>query len=213
MSEEFVVKRGEGDDSAATLKAQVEAQVAAALEQASLELTEAQFALFKWELWAAGPWQKPGLEPGRIIALGQTAYIATVVWLNTEMCLNLAGFGGKIHLSYVTSNLETMRPVDDMDYTCCIPVEGDCPPYGKILVHIWKFEPTVAGCVLETNICARICNCNDELVPHYAGFVRWVRNYDYEHLFPPVYWTFDHPIRYLVYADGKCDCSEICYPY
>jgi len=199
------------DDPRETLKAQVEAEVEAALEQASLELTETQFALFQWEVWARGPWQHPSQAPGRIIALGQKAYIATVVWLNYEMCLNVSGFGGKIHLSYHTSNTETMRPVAAMDYACCIPVTGPCPRWGKRFVHIWEFEPTEAACILETNICARICNCNDKPVPHYAGFVRWVRNFDRDLLFPPPFLTFDHPIRYLVY-DNKdvCDCSVIC---
>ncbi len=199
----------EGADARETLKAQVEAQVAAALEQASLELTEAP-PPSDWEIWARGPWQDPGLEPGRIIRVNEKAYIATVVFLNQFMNNNVAAFGGKIQLNYFTSNMQTMTPISAMDYSCCLEPTVTANPLGAIYVSIWEFEPTEAGCVIETNICARLCNCEKEVVPGYAGFVRWVRNFDYDNLFPPVFWTFDHPIRYLVYDendDTNCDCD------
>ena len=202
----------EGADARETLKAQVEAQVAAVLEQTALELAEAPFPS-DWEIWARGPWQDPGLEPGRIIELDEKAYIATVVWLNQFMNNNVAAFGGKIKLTYFTANMQTMTPIDTLDYYCCFEPSFTTNAFGAIYVHVWEFVPPEAGCVIETNICARVCNCGGEAVPGYAGFVRWVRNFDYENLFPPVPWTFDHPIRYLVYDDKddtNCDCTELC---
>ena len=219
MSNDNVYER-EGDNKREVLKAAVEAKLAAALEQASVELTEVDptfMGLFDWAVIAIGPFQTAGplqTAPGRIIELGETAYIATIVMMNHPMCRNVGGFGGKVQLSYFTANTQTMLPVNDMEYVCCIQLdEKFCnpAPFPSFFVHIWEFKPTQAACILETNICARICNCKDEAVPHYAGFVRWVYDLDAEWLWPAGP-RFDHPIRYLVYDDevDPCDCSEMC---
>ena len=129
---------------------------------------------------------------------------------------NVSDFGGQVQLNYFTSNTQTMQPVSAMDFSCCIDpgaVTGIVTPIGTFYLHIWEFEPTEAACILETNICARICNCNDEVVPGYAAFVRWIANLDFDTFFPPVIFQFDHPIRYLVYDnedDTNCECSEDC---
>ena len=202
-----------------TLKKSVEDGLKEALKQVTTEIGEVPhefLGVFDWEIIALGPFQTPGppqTPPGRIIELGEKAYIATIVMMNHNMCVNVSGFGGKIQLSYFTSNTETMERVEEMDYTCCIYPDGVCNPEGlpSFFVHIWEFEPTEAACILETNICARICNCNDEAVPHYAGFVRWVLDLDPDWVWPAGP-RFDHPIRYLVYDDevDPCDCSVNC---
>lgn len=203
-SKDLTISRAEASDPGATLKARVESQFAAALEKAKLELTEVPvLGPFEWEVYAFGPWQNPGQEPGRIIALGQTAYIATVVWMNDSMCATVAGFGADVFLSYWTSNTQTMLPVTAMNHYTCIPITANG---GCFYVDIWEFQPTEAACLLETNICARICNCEGHVVPGYAGFVRWVEDFDPELLWPAGP-RFDHPIRYLVYDDkDKCPC-------
>jgi hypothetical protein len=211
---EVVVERG-GESPAEVLKAYVEAQMAAAFErkEATPELTEVPYLLpfFDWEIIAFGPWQTAGppqTPPGRIIELGETAYLATVVLMNPAMCTNILGFQGKIQLSYWTSNTQTMRPVPAMNYTCCLEIRDCVPAFAPFVVHIWEFVPTEAACTLETNICARVCNCKDHAVPHYAGFVRWCWDFDPSWLWPAGP-RFDHPVRYLVYDDkaDDCDCS------
>ncbi|MBE9508353.1 MAG: hypothetical protein IMY86_09925 [Chloroflexi bacterium] len=211
MSEEKTVLE-RGDDPRAILNAQVEAEVAAALEQVSLELTQAPppvQGIRQWEVYARGPYQfprDPAVDPGRIIFLGEKAYIDVVVWLNPQMCAELTAFKAKIELSFWTSNTQTMRPVPAMAYSCCIFTErGKC-----YYVTVWEFEPTEAACVLETNICARVCNCDNTVVPGYAGFVRHVYDFDPSKLFrpPPPGWGFDRPIRYMVAdPDYRCDCD------
>lgn len=212
MAEELEVSRG-GNDPRATLKAQVEAQFGAALEQAAtLELAEAPAGMGQWEVYAWGPWQDPGQMPGRIIQLGETAYIATAVWMDDVMCANIVGFEGKIELSYWTSNTQTMRPVPDMDHVCCI---FPTPDGGCFYITVWEFVPTEAACVLETNICARICNCQNHAVPGYAAFVRHCWDFDPSNLWPAPPrpgWAFDRPIRYMVsdMRDCVCDPSNTC---
>jgi hypothetical protein len=214
MAEEVTISRG-GDDPRETLKARVEARFAAALEEATAQLEVAEApAPDRWEIYAFGPWQDPGKAPGRIIFLGEKAYIAVVVWMNDPMCEDVNGFEAKIELNFWTSNTQTMQPVSAMDYTCCIERKPGDPCFN---VMIWEFEPTEAACVLETNICARICNCQNHPVPGYAGFVRHVFDFDPETLFfPPHFhppgWAFDRPIRYMVSDGSDCDCSVVCPP-
>jgi hypothetical protein len=214
MAEDLQVSRG-GDDPKATLKAYIEAQLGAATEEAAMaELAQAPQAPgpSRWEVYAWGPYQlpfDPANNPGRIIFLGEKAYIGVAVWLNPAACQDITGFEAKIELSFWTSNTQTMRPVPSMDYTCCIETHPGGPCF---YVTVWEFEPTEAACVMETNICARICNCNNHPVPGYAGFVRHVFDFDPENLFapPPPGWGFDRPIRYLVSDGSDCDCSVIC---
>lgn len=209
MSENVKVSLG-ADETLEAIRAEVEARFASALEEAGPEITEAPFP-YDWEVFAFGPFQTPALMPGRIIALGEDAFIVTVVWMNQLMCANVAGFEGKIALSYYTANTQEWHAIPNMEYHCCIPVTAaDCP----FFIHIWKFKPTEEGCILETNICAKICNCKDHVVPGYAGFVRWVHDFDAEALWPAGP-RFDHPIRYMVYdpENKECDCTEYCWPY
>ncbi|WP_420631731.1 hypothetical protein [Candidatus Leptofilum sp.] len=208
--------RGQKVTDAQKLKARVEAELTAMVEQAATELAEAPDPS-AWEVFAVGPYQDPGLEPGRIIELNDTAYIATVVWLNPFMDTNLSGLAGQIQLSYFTANKQTMEPVPDMNYHCCFEPGSPAlvwPGVGSFYVHVWEFVPSEAACILETNICARVCNCDGEAVPGYAAFVRWVPMLDFDAFFPsePAF-TFDHPIRYLVYNnedDTNCECTEAC---
>ena len=210
-TKEVNVSREAGDDPSATLKANVEAQFAAALERASLELTQTGIGNPNnlWEVYAWGPWQTisptPGpYAPGRIIMTGEAAYIAVGVWLNNAMLADMVGFGAHIELFLFTANTQTMEPLPALDHRCCVyPVAGQ-----NFYVCVWTLKPTVAACLYETNICARVCNCTGTLVPDYAGFVRHVYDFESDNLFPPTSgWQFDRPIRYMVADRGsKCEC-------
>jgi len=211
-SQEVTVSRAEVEDPSEILKAHVEAKFKAALDKkAALEIAQAGPTgnpANRWEVYAWGPWQAPDLAPGRIIMKGQKAYIATAVWMNSTMCTDVVGFGAKFELSYFTSNTQTMQPVPELNHSCCIfPVAGKC-----FYVTVWELEPQVEACLLETNICARLCTCNNKVVPDYAGFVRHVFDFDPDNLFPPYPfppgWQFDRPIRYMVAdRDRACDCD------
>lgn len=167
-----------------------------------------------WDLYAVGPYQAFGLEPGRVIEVGEWATIAVYVFLNPlvpspypgqNACDIITGFGAKVELNFFTSNMQTMTAVPGLNFHCCIPTTLNQCWYSCY----WTFRPTVAACLYETNICARICNCaNYQLgVPQYSGFVRWVENLDYDLLFGAYPYTFDHPIRFMVSDFSRpCDC-------
>jgi hypothetical protein len=161
-----------------------------------------------WDVIARGPWQAPGLEPGRIIQVGEEALIRVVVILNANFpagqsaCDIITGFGAKIQLNMFTSNMQTMTPEPNLSDSVCIDtVLGQCR-----YRHTFRIRPQTAACLYETNICARICNCDgSRSVPQFAAFVRWVRNLDFDLVFGAPRRTFDNPIRYMV-ADlnGRC---------
>lgn len=167
-----------------------------------------------WDLYAVGPYQNYGLEPGRVIELGEWATVAIYVYLNPfvpspypgqNACDIITGFGAKVELNIFTSNMQTMTAVPNLSTSVCLPTSiGQC-----WYSFYWRFKPSDPACLYETNICARICNCSDYPigVPQYSGFVRWVRNLDYDLLFGAYPYTFDHPIRFMV-SDYKQKCES-----
>jgi hypothetical protein len=169
-----------------------------------------------WDLYAIGPYQDFSLEPSRVIELGEWATIAVVVYLNPSVpnpfpgqnaCDIITGFGAKVDINVVTSNMQTMTPASGLNYHCCIKTT----PKQCWYVCYWHFKPTDPACLYETNICARICNCSGKPigVPQYSGFVRWVENLDYDMFFGAPQWVFDHPIRFMVHDYTQpCECPD-----
>jgi hypothetical protein len=142
---------------------------------------------------------------------GEEAYVDTIVWLNPIMAAAVESFGSCISLGYHTANTQTMTPVSELDAQRSIdpalmePVYSD-PWVGDFYLCTWKFQPKDPGCLYETNICARLCTCNNRSVPGYAAFVRWVADFDWDMFFGSPGWEFNNPIRYLV-ADPKAECG------
>lgn len=215
--EEDIVAERPPDTLDERLRSYVEAQLDKAREEAEAqaELSQAEFPfLFDWEVVAWGPWQvpfNPADDPGRIIFVGESAYIATAVIFNAAMATNVGGFGADIQLNYHTANTQTMQPAPSLTRSVCLPTSRNQWYY----VDVWQFTPQEAACLYEMNVCARICNCNNQTVPNYAAFVRHVYDYDPESLglvpwtIPPGSpgWQFDRPIRFMV-ADPETDCCS-----
>lgn len=214
MGEGMVVSREEGDEKGDALKAYLDAKLESLMTRRK-ETPREQLAgpQYYWDLFAIGPYQAPGLEPGRLIDLGEEATILVVVFLNpsypappaVDACTDLTQHNDKIELTFITSNMQTMRPVPDLTQVVCIPTTpGQC-----WYRYYWTFKPTEAACLYETNICARICNCNNQPLPQFAGFVRWVEDLDYDMFFGGGGWRFDRPIRFMVNDPKKeCECYE-----
>ncbi len=218
MSNETEIRRGTSS-KAEQIGKQAKAQLEAMLQAPGKELTEvpdwASGVGDNWEIYAMGPFQTfPANPPGRIVFLGETAYVITVLWLNPNMAAHLAGMGACVNLCYHTANTQTMTPVSAMDYTCSIdpaaPTYAD-PDYGSFYITVWEFTPTEAGCLFETNICGTVCNCKGNVAPGYAGFVRWVYDFDWDVFFGSPGWEFNNPIRYLVAdKEATCNCDNAC---
>lgn len=220
MPEEIVFERGEGDEPGNDQQAQLGAQLESLFERVSaspkvegaMAAPELAGPVRFWDVFAIGPYQNPALQPSRVIEVGESATILTVVYLNPffpssapgqNACDIITGFGAKIELNYITSNMQTMTPVPALSYSYCIPTTpGQCWYY-----HYWTFSPQEKACIYQTNICCRICNCNNYYVRQYSGFARWIADLDYDLIFGSPGLTFDQPIRFMV-SDYKerCNC-------
>lgn len=241
-STEATFERGDSEQVApeAALRAHVEAQLANAIskKQKTLELSKSPWPN-DWEVFAWGPfrWPQPDVQysPGRIVYTGETFYMAIAIWMNQQMCQDIVQHQDKFELSFVTSNMQKMLPADNMSFTCCIPTNQDGPCY---YVRVAAFTADEVACLMEMNICARICNCSGNYLPRYAAFVRHVYDFDPETLWPaipgvppgsPGYaddpglpfppapstpgWQFDRPIRFMVLDRlGTCECDDYCGP-
>jgi hypothetical protein len=209
MPEEVVVEQGNGEEPGADQQAQLDAQLEGLFEQARVTPELAGPPRF-WDLFAVGPYQVPALQPSRVIDVGEQATIMTVVYLNPSVpspdpgqnaCDIITGFGAKIELSYVFSNMETMQPEPDLSRTFCIETTpGQC-----WYRHYYTFTPQKQACKYYCNICCRICNCEYYYVRQYSGFARWIANLDFDMIFGAPVWVFDHPIRFMV-SDPKEKC-------
>lgn len=216
MPEEQTFSRGEGIDKLEARKAELDATLKEIFDRQdatpAAELTGPMGPLGEgwWNIYASGPRQAPGLEPARVIEVGEKAYIEWVVRLNTiyppgpgqNACDIITSHNDKIEIFFLTSNMQTMQPVPALSKCFYIPTTpGQC-----FYTGIFEFTPQEPGCLYEMNICARICNCSNKPLPQFSGFVTWVRNWDWEWLFRYVPWTFDHPIRFMVASKSDCGC-------
>ena len=217
MAEDMVINQGNGGGTAESMQASLDARLEGLFDQARVTPQLAGPARF-WDIVATGPYQVPAIQPSRLIDVGESATILVYVYLNPNVpnpapgqnaCDIITGFGGKIELSFVTSNTQTMQHVPELSHTHCIyTTPGQC-----WYRYYWTFRPRSAACLYETNICARVCNCNNYYVRQYSGFARWVANLDYDLIFGAPRWQFDHPIRYMVSdPNDRCDCPPLPQP-
>jgi hypothetical protein len=223
QSEEQTISRGDGGTAAEEMQAAIEARVAGIMDEAATtaraELAE---PLFWWEVFAIGPFQAGAqqappadlldqpLLPHRIIQVGEQASIFTVVFLNPlfpaaalSACDIITGFNAKIELNYVTSNMQTMTAVPELSASRCIETTRNVCVY----VDRFDFTPRDPACLYETNICARICNCDDYPIQPFAAFVRWVFDLDFDLFFGAQSPGFDRPIRFMV-SDFESGCTS-----
>lgn len=221
-SDELTFERGEGGSSGIDLRGVVEAKMQRIMESPRPELAE---PLFWWEVFAIGPFQEgaqvvaPGqgdlldqpLLPHRIIQVGESAKIFTVVVLNPDFpdpslsaCDIVTGFGAKIELNYFTSDTQRMVSVPALSATKTIQTVRNVCFY----VDEFEFTPQEPACLYETNICARICNCKDAPIQPFGAFVRWIIDLDSDQIFGSEVLEFDRPVRYMV-TDLESPCAPV----
>jgi hypothetical protein len=211
--------------TAEEVKVQLEAQLQAAYEKAaSTPRKEVAEPLFWWDLYAIGPIQPdagfygvtpPPFLPHRVIRAGEEAYIATILILN-PFPLPVPPYG--LVPSDILSNFCLPYKIEyhTCDTTNCtkgpanlnVTHEGHFVPGHFIYVDILHFKAERAGCIFETNICARILGCEYKdkygrtiecTAPPFAGFARWIVNLDPDLLFGAPLFEFDNPVRFMVY--------------
>src|SRR5262245_19382616 len=214
--EHALVKGATAED----VKALVEAELRYSLEKAkSKTKTEIAEPLYWWELYSflfqfpahlAPPFNGPLLSH-KVIRVGEKAYIVTVIILipfplphapNIVPCDFLSMFCLPYEVEYHTCNVSECRKgpanlnVKHKGYL----VPGQC-----YYVDVLEFTAEEEGCILETNVCARILCCEHPETPvkfpqpPFAGFARTTINLDPELFFPSPFLAFDNPLRFMVY--------------
>ena len=204
--------------TAEDVKAKVEAHLQSALDEArTMQREQIAEPLYWWDLYGYGPIQ-PGaglvpstagfldspLAPGKIIRVGETAYLVTVLVINPfplpqdPMIVPvdfLTVWKLPFEIEYHTVNATTCKPVGTVKHW------GYLEPGQAYYVDVLEIQPTEEGCIFETNICARILDCHKSTPSPspFAGFARSIINLEPELFLPEEVVEFDNPIRYMVY--------------
>jgi hypothetical protein len=142
------------------------------------------------DIFAIGPVQftPPALPPSQVIAIGETAYVSTVLFLNPMPIWSgmspkdmLEGFHVDCTLQYRTGNLSTWTlaeaslQVDSVLHLSPGGGIGGSPFY----LDIQPITPTQEG-IYELNIAARIVGPGPG--SHFAGFATWMLDFDEDFL-------------------------------
>jgi hypothetical protein len=219
--------------SAEQVKAIVEARVKAAIDEGSKRVTP-QIAQPQnwWNIWAMGPFQVTGpgspLLPHKVIRIGETFYVATVIWLNPTLvlpggmtaCQVLSGLGCNCLIDYCTNDLCNFKQVPAFS-----PKDVKVPMASGTCYYVDVREFTAGqgmeSCIYEMNICAGITGCQPVSIG-LAGFVTEVYDFDADVFYPPAGppappvppglpsplpvppgagpgWRFNQPIRFQIY--------------
>ena len=202
--------------TAEDVKAKAEAELQAALDAArAMPRDQLAEPLYWWEIYALGPVQfgplvPPGtfldrdLQPGRIIRLGESAFLVSVLLLNPFPlpqdpgiipCDFLTPFQLPYRIEYHTINVDNLTSLGTVVH------EGYLYPGQCYYVDVLEITPSDPGCIFETNICARILDCHKSTpsASPFAGFARSIINLDPELFLPTTFLEFDNPVRYMVY--------------
>src|SRR5574341_217312 len=200
------------------VKAQVEATVKSALDQAKMlraarpieEIAEPEGW---WNLFAIGPIQRTNIPapllPHQVIKVGERARVATILVLNDFLILApgttaadvLSNFALPYEVRYQTGNLTTWTLGQANMNVVHSGAGFNLVPQRNVYVDVLSFEASNPG-LYEMNISARILGATPPFAnaPQFAGYARAVFDVDPE-LFirraPGL--QFDLPIRFQIY--------------
>jgi hypothetical protein len=203
-----------GGLTAEDVKAQVEARVQAALDEAmmttSQEIAEPEGW---WNLYALGPIQPIGIPapllPHQVIKVGEPAFVATVLFLNPFLVLApgttaadvLSNFALPYEVQYQTGNLTSWVLGEPGMNTVHSGLGFNLIPGVFFYVDVLAFTPGTPG-LYEMNISARILGATPPYInaPQFAGYARAVIDIDPDLFISPAPGLqFDLPIRFQVY--------------
>jgi hypothetical protein len=235
---ELVYKRGNGSQAAPEaaaqaakltaedIKVRIQAHVEAMLNNARAARLEAAEPQDWWDIFGFGPFQigantvppqgllDSPLLPHQVIRIGESAFIATVIVINPDPLVQdplivptdiLTGFKLPYQVQYSTLNTTTGQPVASMN----VVNKGHLVPGQSVYVDVLEFVAYEYGCVLETNICARILDCyeSEYSASPFAAFATWMFNPDDESFLAGLLglpaqtpgFLFNTPIRFATY--------------
>jgi hypothetical protein len=198
------------------VKAQFEARVMRQLDRARSAASTEQYEPEQWaDIFVVGPIQfaPPALLPSQVIAIGETAFLITVLALNPALILPgpispkdvLEGFNLDCTLRYRTGNLDTWELAESglqVDSVINLSPGGGLGG-GPFYIDVQAIAPTDEG-LHEVNISSRILGAGPG--SRFAGFATWSFDVDGDFLatflgLTPASPEFFNkvPVRYDVY--------------
>jgi hypothetical protein len=202
--------------AAMDVKAQLEAVVKSALDEAKMRRAARTIAEVAdpegwWNLYAIGPIQLIGIPapllPHQVIKVGETAFVATILFLNDFLILPpgttaadiLSNFALPYEVRYQTGNLTTWT-LGQADMNV-VHAGFNLVPQQDVYIDVLAFQASVPG-LYEMNISARILGATAPFAnaPQFAGYARAVFDIDPDLFISPAPGLqFDLPIRFQVY--------------
>ena len=204
--------------TAMDVKVQIEAVVKSALDEAKMRraarpLTEVAEPEGWWNLYAIGPIQPIGIPgpllPHQVIKVGETAFVATILFLNDFLILTpgttaadvLSNFALPYEVRYQTGNL-TSWTLGQANMNVVHSGAGfNLIPQVNVYIDILQFTASVPG-LYEMNVSARLLGATSPFAnaPQFAGYARAVVDIDPDLFISPAPgFQFDLPIRFQVY--------------
>ena len=204
--------------TAMDVQVQIEAVVKSALDEARMRRAARTMAEIAepegwWNLFAIGPVQPIGIPgpllPHQVIKVGETAFVATILFLNDFLILTpgttaadvLSNFALPYEVRYQTGNLTTWT-LGQADMNVVHSGAGfNLVPQVNVYFDVLAFTASVPG-LYEMNISARILGATSPFAnaPQFAGYARAVLDIDPDLFISPAPGLqFDLPIRFQVY--------------
>ena len=204
--------------TAMDVQVQIEAVVKSALDEARMRRAARTMAEIAepegwWNLYAIGPIQQTGIPgpllPHQVIKVGETAFVATILFLNDFLILSpgttaadvLSNFALPYEVRYQTGNLTTWT-LGQADMNVVHSGAGfNLVPQVNVYIDVLAFTASVPG-LYEMNISARILGATSPFAnaPQFAGYARAVIDIDPDLFISPAPGLqFDLPIRFQVY--------------
>jgi hypothetical protein len=204
--------------AAMNVKAQIEAAVKSALDEAKMRRAARTMAEVAepegwWNLYAIGPIQLTDIPspllPHQVIKVGETAFVVTILFLNDFLILTpgttaadvLSNFALPYEVRYQTGNL-TSWTLGQANMNVVHSGPGfNLIPGENVYIDVLAFTASVPG-LYEMNISARILGATSPFAnaPQFAGYARAVIDIDPDLFISPAPGLqFDLPIRFQVY--------------
>jgi hypothetical protein len=185
------------------LQAAIEAQVQAAIDAAAAAATgESATPARWWDMYAIGPFKAPIAPfpaPNQVVRLGETVYIASVLYLNQNYPTPgpsaadvLSNFALPYDLSWDGSNVTTWNKVFNGT------LSRHLVPGQAFYVDIIRLNPATEG-LHEVNLRCRIMGCGRVLAPPFAGYASMVSEFDSSLFSFGGHQRYQGPVRFDVY--------------
>ncbi|GAB4437161.1 MAG: hypothetical protein OHK0015_29620 [Chloroflexi bacterium OHK40] len=198
-----VSRSGSVEVTAEQVRAAVEARLQAALDEARASgMPQTAGPALWWDMYAYGPFKAPLAPfpaPHQIVRLGETVYIASILYLNETYPYPtaadvLATFGMPYSIAWDTNNVTSLTKETNLAGI----LHRNFVPGQSWYVDIITLTPEHEG-IHEVNLRGRITGCNGELAPPFAGYATLVFEFDSSLFTLGSHSRYQGPVRFDVY--------------